>query len=148
MRRFVRTQNRVIICGIGAVMAAYFALTWSDPVGGQRSVAYEVVSLSLMTVGVGIAIRGSRIGLLVGDGFVIVRNVLRTRRFPAASVDHLEFGHVWTTLGPAAILRLRDGKSVSVTALLPPNRAFRSLDWTTDLLSRADEAIAEEALEK
>jgi hypothetical protein len=85
-------------------------------------------------------VRSLRMGLVVGDDELVVRNVGTTRRIPLAEVDHLE---VVRSPWIAAVVR-KDGRRVRVSALSPPSPAFRARNTEAQrVVTEIDGVLAE-----
>jgi hypothetical protein len=125
----------VVIFVVSALYYGSLLVPW-EPMPARAAV---VAGAGLAVAGTGL-VRSLRMGLVVGDDELVVRNVGTTRRIPLAEVDHLE---VVRSPWIAAVVR-KDGRRVRVSALSPPSPAFRARNTEAQrVVTEIDGVLAE-----
>jgi len=86
--------------------------------GSSPTSEARVVYAALCLPWLALAVRMLRIGVVLGEEGVAIRNVLRTRRLRWDEIERFEMGH-WGGF-PTGVARLRAGSWVRASALNPP----------------------------
>lgn len=118
-RIYRRNAHRLLLPILYMAPVAFFGIfaldlgPGSSPAPGER-IVYGALCLPWLAL----AVRTLRIGVVVGEEGVTVRNVLRTRRVRWEDIDCFELGK-WGGF-PIGAARLHDGRAVRAAALNPP----------------------------
>lgn len=138
---YVRTES-VLVPAIACFVATVALYFQSDDGPGRGFTTERIVILAVAAVFLGGGVRSLMMRLVIGPDGVTVRNLFRTRRF--ALDDVLDVGEVAYRFSglPAVALQLSTGRTCSITALQPPNRAFRRDDETAELIDDARRGLA------
>lgn len=135
--RFVRWET--LVFGVLSSVLLFVTTVGTHLTSSRRDVVTYGMGAILITASGIIFIRFSRLGLYVRDDEVVVRNVLITRRLELASIDGIAVREVGLK---RALVHVRDGRAVGVTALDPRNQAFRPRNRSAQrLCSEAMDAI-------
>lgn len=136
MTRFSRRENNVVFAGSAFALAAgVVAVSNDSPSGVDTRGSTDptvLVSYIVALVALVIAVRGWRAGLYVNDQVLMLRNPFRTYRFNWNEIERFRIGSRALFPGPATLLDLRDGRTLNVLSLCPPNPFFRSNNRAVD----------------
>lgn len=138
MTRFSRRENNVVLAGSALALAAGVVAVSNDSVSGVDTRGSTdptvLVSYIVAIVALVIAVRGWRAGIYLDEEVLILRNPFRTYRFKWHEIEGFRIGSRPLFPGPATLLDLRDGRTVNVLPLCPPNPFFRSRNRAVDAI--------------
>jgi hypothetical protein len=117
---FRRLEN-VVVCGAGFTALAIFGLV--QAVQPDLGLVQRGAMLALVCACGVLIVRCARMGVFVTYDRVVVRNIFRSYSIPWLRVRQFEMSSVFGV--PAPTLTLVDDSKIRLSALSPPNRAFR-----------------------
>jgi hypothetical protein len=126
-RRLVRRENVLVLTVIFAVSFFYWMFTANDSPSGLDTpepawVASGVVGMAISAV---LAVRSWRLGVYLNGSSLTVRNLLSTRQVEAEQVTSIVMARVPIMGTPIPALVLKDGRTIRMTAVEPPNTQTR-----------------------
>ncbi len=126
-RRLVRRENVLVLTAIFAVSFFYWMFTANDSSSGvdRPEPVWVAAGVAGMAISAALAVRSWRLGVYLNGSSSTVRNLLRTWHVDAEEVASIVTERVPIMGTPIPALMLKDGRTIRMTAVEPPNTRTR-----------------------